>query len=66
MLVNTKYPEAKSLPVLANGGPLQATTGGNTPPSLLGVKQVPLQRSMSAGSQNYTQLKQTNLTSDAS
>ena len=48
MLVNTKYPEAKGLPVLANGG-LQKTTGKNTEPPLFRIKEVPLQKSMSAG-----------------
>ena len=62
-LNNTKYPDAKSLPFLANGGLLQKTTGGNTQPPLLRIKEVPLQRSMSAGCQNYSQLKQTNKTS---
>ena len=32
--VNTRYPEAKSLPILANGGLLQNTTEENTQPSL--------------------------------
>ena len=48
---NAKYPEAKSLPALANDGLLQKTTGGNTQPSLLSIKEVPLQRFMSAGCQ---------------
>ena len=64
--VNTKYPEAKSLPFFSslfsffsNGG-LQKTTGRNTQPSLLCVKEIPLQRFMSAGCQNYTPLQQIN------
>ena len=59
ILFNTKYPVAKSLPVLAKGGLFRKTTGGNTPPPLLCLKKVPLQRSVSTGCQNYTQLKQT-------
>ena len=51
--VNTKYPEAKGLPVLADGGLLQ-TTGKNTPPPLLRIKEVPLLRSMSAGGPKIT------------
>jgi len=47
--VNTKYPEAKNLPILANGGLLQKTTRKNTQPPLFRIKEVPLQRSMSAG-----------------
>ena len=40
--------------------------GGNTQSPLLWIKEVSLQRSMSAGCQNYTQLKQTNKTIYAS
>ena len=63
IFLNTKYTEAKSLPVLANGGIIQETTGRNTQPYLLRIKEVLLRRSMSAGWQNYTQLKQPNKTS---
>ena len=44
----------------------QQKTGGNSQTSLLWIKEVPLERSMSAGCQNDTQLKQTNKTSYAS
>ena len=42
------------------------TTGWNTQSPLLWIKEVSLQRSMSAGCQNYTQLKKTNQTIYAS
>ena len=40
-IFNTKYPEAKSLPILANGGLLQETTGRNIQPSPLWIKESP-------------------------
>ena len=59
IFVNIKYPEAKSCPVLANGGPLQEATAKNTQPFFVWIEEVPIQRLISAGNQNYTQLKQT-------
>ena len=53
----------KSLRVLTDCGLLQKATVGNTQPPLHWIKTVLLHRSMSAGCQNYTQLKQTNKTS---
>ena len=70
IFLNITLPDAKSLPVPANGGLLQKKkqkkTGGNAQTPLLWIKEVPLQRCMSAGCQNDTQLKQTNKTSYAS
>ena len=43
VLFNAKYPDAKGIPFLANGGLLHKTTGGNIQPSLLWIKIVPLQ-----------------------
>ena len=60
----------KAFPVPANGG-IQKTKqkgggGGNAQTPVLWIKEVPLQRCMSAECQNGTQLKQTNKTSYAS
>ena len=55
----------KSLPVCKQWSP-QKNNMGKTQPPLLWTKEVPLQRFMSAGYQNYTQLKQTNKSSYAS
>ena len=67
--VNSKYPEAKCFPFLATDGLLKKKKkkkrkkkGRNTQPSVVSIKDASLQRSMLAGSQNYTQLKQTNKT----
>ena len=57
---NTKHPEAKSLPVLAKNN------RGNAQPPLLWIKEVPLQRTMSGGCPNDTQLRPGNKTSDVS